>query len=191
MRFTILPKVHLSRLSPATKVLVTCFVLSIDAGLYVASLKYTQRAEFSVEGARRYWHGDGHVEAPLLPGEDEIADPGEIAPASQPRQSTRALVDAVHPHLFTVPVLLFVLLHLLSLTRLSEPVKIALDLHGFLAFAATFGLPFWIAADGKGALLFVVAGANLLASFAAASAILLVETWRPPPRTSERATTSA
>ena len=105
----------------------------------------------------------------------------ELQPPAPPRKSFKYLVDTVHPHLFTVPMVLFLLLHLLSLTRLPEKVKVALDVHAFLSFAATFGLPFWIASSGRGAVLFVVSGASLLLNMLAVSVILLVETWRPDP----------
>lgn len=196
MRYTLIPKMHLSRLPLPTKILLTCFVLSIDVGLWVGSLKYTHRAEFSPSGATRYWAGDGASRDPgdaLLPGEDEIAEPspaGELRRAPSARKSTRFLVDTVHPHLFTVPIVLFILLHLLILTRLPDAAKIALHVHGFASFAATFGLPFWIAAHdvatGTGAALFVVAGVNLFASFALVSAILLFETWLVRGRAPDR-----
>ena len=182
MRYTVVPRLHLSRLQLPTRILLTCFVLSVDVGLVVGSLKYTHRAEFSAGGAQRYWHGAGATDradpAAILPGEEEFADPGETAPLAPAPKSARFLVDTVHPHLFTVPLLLFVLLHLLVLTRLPDAAKIALDLHGFLSFAATFGLPFWIAGEGRGAALFVAAGVNLMLNFAVVSVVLLVETWR-------------
>lgn len=185
MRYTLLPKMHLSRLPLPTRVLLTCFVLSIGAALWVGSLKYTQRAEFSAAGARRYLHGEdsrGAAGDGLLPGEELIEEETDgLAPPAE-RMSPRRLVDVVHPHLFTVPIVLFVFLHLLILTRLPDGWKIALHLHAFAAFAATFGLPFWVARSGSGAALFAVAGANLLASFALVGAILLWETWLAPAR---------
>jgi hypothetical protein len=184
VRYTVLPKLHLSRLQLSTRVLLSCFVLSVDVGLWVGSLKYTDRAVFSAAGARDYWHGAAPVSADpadsILPGESQISDAGEPPRAGAQRKSTKQLVDAVHPHLFSVPLVLFVLLHLISLTRLPEKAKVALHVHGFASFAATFGLPFWIAAEGRGAALFVVAGANLAANVLAASAIVLLATWRRP-----------
>lgn len=185
MRYTLSPKLHLSRLPLPTRVLLSAFVLTIEAALVVGGLKYTDRAEFSPAGARAYWHGDDARAAAgeeLLPGEAEI-ESGIAAPAPQVRKSRRYLVDVVHPHLFTVPIVLFILLHLLVLTRLSDRMKIALTVHAFGSCAATFGLPFLLAATGGGALAFVVAGANLMASFAGVGAWLLLELWRAPPST--------
>jgi hypothetical protein len=183
VRYTVLRSLHLSRLQLPTRLLITWFVLSIDVALVVGALKYSDRAEFSASGATRYWHGAGAAatgeQAPLLPGEEEIEGRGTEPPIGAAK-SRRFLVDTVHPHLFTVPIVLFVMLHLLSLTRLPTGWKVALDAHGFLAFAATFGLPFWIAASGGGAWLFVAAGSNLLLNFVVVSAILLIETWHAP-----------
>jgi hypothetical protein len=49
----------------------------------------------------------------------------------------------------------------------------------FASLAATFGLPFLVAARGAGGTAFVVAGANLLLSYVGVGAILLFETWWP------------
>jgi hypothetical protein len=184
VRYTVLRRLHLSRLQLPTRILLTCFVLSIDAALVVGSIKYVHRAEFSPAGAQRYWRGDGAAREglpPLLTGEEDIEDGAGARSADAPPKSARFLVDTAHPHLFSVPIVLFILLHLLVLTRLPDAAKVALDLHAFVSFAATFGLPFWIAAEGRGATLFVTAGANLLLNFAAVSAILLFETWRRVP----------
>lgn len=182
MRYTLTPKLHLSRLPLPTRVVLTCFVVMIESALLVASQKYSDRAEFTPSGAESYFHGDGAADAgspPLLPGEDQIDDSAPAQP--RPAKSTRALVDIVHPHLFTVPIVQFILLHLLILTRLADRAKIALTLHGFGSCAATFGLPFVVAGSGHGAWLFIAAGANLLASFVGVGALLLVELWRAPP----------
>ena len=187
MRYTLSPKLHLSRLPLPTRVVLTCFVVMIEAALLVAAQKYGDRADFTPAGAQRYLHGDADGAAPsdaapreeieLLEGESEIED-GALSPRS-PRKSTRHLVDIVHPHLFTVPIVQFIFLHLLILTRLSDRWKIALTLHSFGSCAATFGLPFLVASSGAGATPFIVAGANLVLSFVGVGLLLLVELWRP------------
>jgi hypothetical protein len=187
VRFTLFRKLRLSNLQLSTRVLLTCFVLSIDVGLWVGSLKYTQRAEFSAAGAQDYWRGRGDAASgELLPGESQIEDAAATTPPASPRKSTKFLVDTVHPHLFTVPIVLFILLHLLSLTRLPEGVKVALDVHAFVSFAATFGLPFLIAGSGRGAAAFVASGVNLLLNVIVVSVILLFETWRRDPDARQR-----
>lgn len=190
MRYTLSPKLHLSRLPLPTRVVLTCFVVMIEAALLVAAQKYSDRAEFSPTGAERYLHGDpagaatsketskdaSKEDVELLAGESEIED-GALRPRS-PRKSTRQLVDIVHPHLFTVPIVQFIFLHLLILTRLSDRWKIALTLHAFGSCAATFGLPFLVASSGAAATPFIVAGANLVLSFVGVGLLLLVELWR-------------
>lgn len=181
MRYTLSPKLHLSRLPLPTRVVLTCFVVMIELALVVGAQKYRDRAEFTPAGAASYWHGSGHDAGDgLLAGESDFDDDPALRGAA-PAKSRRLLVDIVHPHLFTVPVVQFILLHLLILTRLRDRTKIALTLHAFLSAAATFGLPFLIASTGGGALLFIVAGVNLLASFAATGGLLLIELWRSPP----------
>lgn len=188
MRYTLSPKLHLSRLPLPTRVVLTCFVVMIQAALLVAAQKYTDRADFTTAGAQRYLHGEeGGATAKddeLLAGESEIE--GDALRVRSPRKSTRQLVDIVHPHLFTVPIVQFIFLHLLILTRLPDRWKIALTLHAFGSCAATFGLPFLVASSGAGATPFIVAGANLVLSFVGVGLLLLVELWRPA-----RATDSA
>jgi len=178
MRYTVILGMHLSKLPLPTRILLSLFVVSILVALWVGSLKYTQRAEFTPGGANRYWHGDESA------GDGFDALERGVAPLPE-RKSTRYLLDVVHPHLFTVPIVLFILLHLLILTRLPDPLKIALHVHAFASLAATFGLPFWVAARGAGGTGFVVAGANLLLSFVGVGAILLFETWWPRARPAE------
>ncbi len=194
MRYTLSPKLHLSRLPLPTRVLLTAFVLSIEAALAVGGLKYTDRAEFTPAGARLYWNGDATADHGdgLLPGEAEIEDtrPAAGRPAAS-RKTTRFLIDIVHPHLFTVPIVLFILLHLLILTRLTDRWKIALTVHAFASCGATFGLPFLVAATGVGAAAFIVAGSNLLLAFVGVGTLLLVELWRRgPDQGSESSTTN-
>jgi len=180
MRFTVIPGMHLSKLPLPTRILVSLYVVSVFAALAVGSLKYTQRAEFTPSGATRYWHGDAEAGDGL-----DALERG--APPPPEKKSDRYLVDVVHPHLFTVPVVLFLLLHLLSLTRLPDAAKIAFHVHAFASLAATFGLPFLVAASGSGGTGFVVAGVNLLLSFVGVGAILLFETWFPRARPPESA----
>jgi hypothetical protein len=179
------------------KVLLTLFLVSMAAGLFVSVMKYTQRAEFSPTGARTYFHGSGgtsvadptDLEALLDPGLDAVDETGLV---TDERKSVGYLVDVTHPHAFTVPVLYFILFHFLALTRLKEWQKIGLHLYGFLTFVAVFGLPWLVVHNPRWAAAFVISGVNFLVCFALILGILLYETWfvRLPLRRSQAASRS-
>src|SRR5262245_48178208 len=106
-----------------TKILITLFLLSMLAAFSIAALNiYDKVARVRAGVAHRYGPepnpagrlGDatgGNGDSSSLPMEN---DPGELAV----RMNTfTALMDITHPHLFQIPMLLFVLAHFLMRTR--------------------------------------------------------------------------
>lgn len=179
MHYLTRQRLHLSRFHLLMKVLLTLYVLSVAAGIWVASLKYSDRAEWTPDGAGRYVAGEPNAGADPA-GEDPFGDPFGGTPEGrfvQERMSRRQLVDIAHPHLFTVPLVLFVLGHLLHLTRLPDALKLTINVAAFVSFGVTFGAPF--AVDDPSILgpLLYGAGWTMLVSFALLCLVLLWETW--------------
>ena len=201
MHYLTRQRLHLSRFHPLMKALLSLYILSVAGGVWVASLKYTDRAEWSAPGIGAHVRGEPnlalgsgagtpgtHGEAAGSAAEGTAADPfgdpfGGTAEGVMAREplSRRQLVDIVHPHLFTVPLVLFVLGHLLHLTRLPDVLKLAINAAAFLSFFATFLAPFAI--DDAAVLggVMYAAGSTMLASFALLCAIPLWETWLGRP----------
>jgi hypothetical protein len=166
-------KLHLSLFHPLMKGLLTLYVLSVAAGMYVATLKYTDRAEWSSPGMQTYVHGSGQVSDDAALG-DPFAGLDETVVEGKSR---RELVDIVHPHLFSIPVVLFILGHLLHLTRIPDWLKGTINLVAFLSFFATFGLPFVVTERATLAPLLYVSAWAMLVSFGLLCVIPLWETW--------------
>jgi hypothetical protein len=119
-----------------TKILITLFLLSMLAAFVVASINiYDKVARFSSGVAHRY---GPEVVSPL--GSDAAGNPGNenLPMENEPvelaaRMNTfTALMDITHPHLFQIPMMLFVLAHFLMRARVSEWFKLA-------NYVATFG----------------------------------------------------
>ena len=178
MHYLTRQRLHLSRFHPLMKVLLTLYIASVLAALWVATLKYTDRAEWSAQGARLYIAGDG------AGARDPLADPLAGTPEGLSRHeglSRRQLIDIVHPHLFTVPIVLFILGHLLHLTRLPDPLKLLLNVAAFGSFLATFLLPLALPRHPGLAPALIGAGTLMLASVALQCLIPLYETWLGKP----------
>lgn len=177
MHYLTRQKLHLSLFHPLMKVLLSLYVLSVGAGLWVAALKYTDRAEWSAEGVGQHVHGSGGS------AEDEALGSPFAGLDSTVREgmSRRELVDIVHPHLFSIPVVLFILGHLLHLTRIPDWLKGAINITAFVSFGATFGLPFLVADQAGLAPLLYVSGWAMLVSFVLLCVIPLWETWLGKP----------
>jgi hypothetical protein len=182
MHFLTRQRLHLSRFHPLMKSLLTLYVASVALATWVAALKYSDRAEWSPRGAGVYVRGEAQDGGPAAP--DAFGDPLAGTPegaALRPALTRRQLVDIVHPHLFTIPIILFILGHLLHLTRLPDALKLGVNATSFLAFFATFLTPLLVEdRDVLGPLLFV-SGTALLASVAAQCGVTLWELWLGKP----------
>ncbi|MFT7464570.1 MAG: hypothetical protein ACI9EF_002926 [Pseudohongiellaceae bacterium] len=181
MHYLTRQRLHLSLFHPLMKVLMTLYILSVGAGLYVASLKYTDRAEYTTEGMKTWVHGSGEVSA-----DEELGDPfaeleGYAPEGYSEGMSRRELIDIVHPHLFTIPIVLFLLGHLLHLTRLPDWLKLTINVGAFASFGATFLLPFLIIEDATLAPLLYASSVSMLITFVALCVVPLWEMWLGKP----------
>ena len=178
MHYLTRQRLHLSRFHPLMKVLLSLYILSVAGAIWVAALKYTDRAEWSNEGVALFVHGSENTDA------DPFGDPLAGTPdgtAEHEGMSRRELIDIIHPHLFTVPIVLFILGHLLHLTRLPDALKLLVNVVAFLSFFATFLLPLVVRTDASLAPVMVVSGTAMMISFVALCVILLYETWIGKP----------
>lgn len=144
MHFLTRQRLHLSLFHPLMKILLSLYILSVGAGLWVATQKYADRAEWSAQGVEDYVAGElgGDVDEPFG---NPYAD--SEAGAAKPGKSRRELIDIAHPHLFSIPIVLFVLGHLLHLTRLPDWLKGAINIGAFVSFLGTFLLPFVVTGE--------------------------------------------
>lgn len=112
---------RLNGLPFALRMILSLYLLVTLLGFAIATLKYAVRGFFISEGGKHYL-GDGEIE--MAKGLDFY-------------------VDTVHPHLFTVPLVLLVLCHLYQLCRGPQWLKNSLYLTAFGGLGLTFFLP-WL-----------------------------------------------
>jgi hypothetical protein len=176
MHFLTRQRLHLSLFHPLMKILLSLYILSVGAGLWVATLKYTDRAEWTQPGIEQFVHGS----------QDSAADPFDNPLAgldehNSEGKSRRELVDIAHPHLFSIPIVLFILGHLLHLTRLPTWMKLTINVAAFTSFLATFLLPFVVVNNATLAPLLYASGWTMLISFVLLCIIPLTEMWLGRP----------
>ncbi len=158
-----MPGFSLARANRSTKVLLTLFLISTTGGLVVALLQYSDRAGVSQKAAAEWIHGnESDLEA------TEFKSP----------KSYRELLALTHDHAFSLPILLFVLLHLVALCTIGEGWKIALYLAGFLSLFGSLAGPWLIAYQGEGwSALLIGSGSVMSLVIAVATLLCLWETW--------------
>ncbi len=150
-----------------TKVLVTLFLLSVLGGLGIAWLQVRARVGTDVRSQREW----------ILGNEDDPA-PREF---KEPK-SDRELLAITHDHAFSVPMLLFVVLHLVALTPLPDPAKIALYTLGFGSCAAALAAPWLIAYHSPAWIgLLRASGIGIFAALALSCAVCLFDLWLLAP----------
>lgn len=131
-----IPHYHLSRLPVTTKVALTGFSLSLlGAILFVTIAVFGERTGYEVRGVQANFAGDERVTRETGATVDRMV-------AEKPR---RALYDIVHPHSFMIPLVYFVLCHLMEMTYAPRGFKIALYLGSFASMILVTAAPLLVA----------------------------------------------
>jgi hypothetical protein len=91
-------------------------------------------------------------------------------------------MDVTHPHVFTVPLVLMVLAHILQLCHYSQRLKNTLYLSSFFGFVLTFSVPWIVPWMPHGAVLIPLGGMLLLLSGSLLCLLPLRELLRGKPR---------
>lgn len=130
----------LARSDFGTKILITIFLLSMIAAFVVAELNVYDKVGRIKDGvALRYG-----PEAPP-PNPDQPIDPANLPSENDisiARMNTFSLLlDITHPHIFEIPLIIFVIAHFLMRTRVSEKFKIANYLLSFIGVILFIGAP--------------------------------------------------
>ncbi|GIW71724.1 MAG: hypothetical protein KatS3mg102_1266 [Planctomycetota bacterium] len=158
-----MPRFSLSAARLHTKLLLTLFLLAVLGGLGVAGLYYAERAGSSARSAAQWLRGnEGDLEA------REFLEP----------KSYRELLALTHDHAFSLPLMVFVLLHLVALTPLPDWSKIALYLCGFGSTAGVLAAPWLVRyAGAEWTWLLVGCGLVLFATMLLSVAVCLFDLW--------------
>ncbi len=159
-----MPGFTLARANLSTKLLITFYLVTVLVGLWVAFLQYENRAGTSAQDAAEW----------ILGNEDDLE-----ATEFKSAKNTRELLSLTHEHIFSLPMMLFLLLHLLALCSvLGERSKIFLYSAGFASMATSLGSP-WLIAKGSAGyqLLMRSSGVVMFAVMVCASGVCLWELW--------------
>ena len=159
-----MPGFTLANSNTSTKILITLFLVTILCGLSVALLQYYDRAGDFTQKAAEEW---------VLGNPDDVN-----ATKIMPEKTFGQLVGITHEHAFSVPILIFVLLHLVALTSIREGSKITLYVVGFLSTLCSFAAPWAIHYWGKGwTILLRYSGLTMTEIILLAAILCLHEMW--------------
>lgn len=151
------------------KILYTAFVTLIYLGLLTSIMLYSQVVGFSARATPRdlYEQLITHYQ-------------GSAAEVAAKEQSYQKLLQVTHFHLFTMPVILLILGHLLLMTRLSSKTKLWLTGTAIGATITHVLIPWGVYYGGRVvAWCYPITGALLTVSYALLGAVPIWQMWRP------------
>lgn len=128
------PYFSLSRLPITTKVGLTCFYLMILGALaFTGFVVFAERTGYDADRAHDNFRGtDWRWEA------------GQTPPIDVAEKTPRQRHDIIHPHGFLMPILFFILVHLMEMTRVPRAAKIVLYVTAFAGTVVVIAAP-WLA----------------------------------------------
>ena len=112
-----IPHYHLSKLPVTTKVALTGFTLSLTAAiLFVGLGVFAERTGYETRRVQANFAGDERV----------TKETGHKFPADQmgTAHSRRSIYDIIHPHSFMMPLIYFVLCHMMEMSYAARAVKV-------------------------------------------------------------------
>lgn len=154
---------NLRRASPALRLLISLYLLSLLVGLGLGVLTFLHLTGLTSAGTAAYYAGSEE--------------------AMQFRKTYLELLITSHDHLFSLGLALFLVSHLFHLTSAREAIKMALYLVTFLAFFGAFGTSWLVVyvTPGLSGLL-PVSTLLLTATVLLMATRILWDLWRPSAR---------
>jgi hypothetical protein len=139
-----------------TKILITLFLFSILAAFGFAGLNIYDKVGRSTSGGAAHRYGPEKMrdesalnvgispseELPIEDASDDTLSPAEPLAARMNRFGS--LMDITHPHIFQIPIVLFVLAHFLMRTRASEWFKLTNYIASFGGMASFIAAPWMV-----------------------------------------------
>jgi hypothetical protein len=175
-----IPHYHLSKLPVTTKVALTCFSAALVAAILFVTLGvFMERTGFSPRRVKANFAGDERVTRETgdrFPAEEMYSEP-----------SRRALYDVVHPHSFMMPLLYFVLCHMMEMSYGPRKVKLALYLVAFASMMVVTFAPLLVAWSIGLAPVVIVSVVAMSLTFGAMTVVPPWQMWFPGTRGEGRA----
>lgn len=174
------PYFSLSRLPITTKIGLTCFYLMILGALaFTGFVVFEERTGYDADRAHENFRGN---EWRYEQGES----PAQPIAEKSPRQRT----DIIHPHSFLMPILFFILVHLMEMTRAPRGLKILLYVTAFASTVVVIAAPYLVYESRAWAGVLIAAAIGQLATYALMILAPMGEMWlrRSPTPTDTAAT---
>ncbi len=170
-----IPHYHLSKLPLTTKVALTGFSLATLAAIaFSVFAVFQERTEFKVKGVKANFAGDERV----------TKETGERFQKMYAEPSTRALYDVVHPHSFMMPLLYFVLTHLMEMSFGARNLKLGIYVAAFLSMMLVVFAPLLVSWSLPTAVLVPAAVLGMSLTFTYMAAVPAWQMWfsgKPKP----------
>jgi hypothetical protein len=160
MHYTAFPKYHVARFNVGMKIMMSFYLATVLIGLLVAVYFYSIRSNMSYWGAVLHYQGDQAVPEDILAQME--ADSGGML--MQAPMSTERVVEILHPHTFSIPLVLLVVAHLFALTNSPGLFKILCYVGSFGGFLGMFGGMFLAPGGDFGIYLLFTSGIVFIAS---------------------------
>lgn len=169
-----IPHYHLSKLPVTTKVALTCFSAAVlGAILFVTLGVFMERTGFRTRKVQANFAGDERV----------TRETGHRFEEMYSEPSRRALYDIVHPHSFMMPLLYFVLCHMMEMSYAPRALKIGLYVGAFASMLVVTFAPLLVSWSIGLAPLVIAAVLVMSATFTVMTALPPWQMWFPGERT--------
>lgn len=170
-----IPHYHLSKLPATTKVALTGFSLAtlVAIGFSVFAV-FAERTDLGSKGVKANFAGDERVSK----------EEGTKFEKMYAEPSKRALYDVVHPHSYMIPLLYFVLTHMMEMSYGSRGLKMGLYVSAFVSMMLVVFAPLMVSWK-LGTAPLVIGGVSVMSlTFAYMAAVPCWQMWtseKPKP----------
>ncbi len=103
------------------KLFITFFLIMMGVAFYVSCLNFYERTKFSSQKTVRHYVGNEEDSNEEYEYNEESLQEGFFFP-----KSYREILEITHVHAFTIPLVIFVMSRILSMTKIGEGVKITI-----------------------------------------------------------------
>ena len=163
-------------LPSSNKIFFTFFLSIITIAIGLGFLNYYERTGFSQEKTVRYYCGDEgeDLDKPLSEEENRARlEEGLAFP-----KTYRELLEVTHTHIFSIPIVVFILSRILAMTHTREGLKITIYGVSFMGIILNLAAPWLIRyACPHFVITFTISNILLILSFGAYIFIPLYEMW--------------
>ncbi|TVL99662.1 MAG: hypothetical protein CV087_17070 [Candidatus Brocadia sp. WS118] len=160
----------------SNKIFFTFFLAIMAVALGVGFLNYYERTGFSAQKTIRYYCGDEEeaLDIPLSAEENRTKlEEGLFFP-----KSYRELLEVTHTHIFSMPIVVFILSRIMAMTHTREGLKVTIYGVSFMGILLNLASPWLIRYSSPHFVIaFTISSIFLMLSFGAYIFIPLYEMW--------------